>query len=239
MIRVPTGCWRRRAFPGERFTCSWIQSFPRSSVKRACEGRARRSAITVRASHTSDSSDFPSESDTLSLEPHHPLDMSTDSTPGAFLASLPLGHPSHPRSFIKDEGFDLTLTFRQPCPRPRPSWLPVSRHRYLAFCRWHAATSCQHQPIRIAIVTASELPFTRFHPHKALPSVPSRRIEPAYVAWFLGYRDLCRALDFCGAVHDSVEQAYFESAAPLPLVSLTAVAAPLPESDYLVVDGGA
>jgi hypothetical protein len=22
VIRVPTGCWRRRAFPGERFTCS-------------------------------------------------------------------------------------------------------------------------------------------------------------------------------------------------------------------------
>ena len=52
VIRVPTGCWRRRFFPGERLTRSSTQSLSHSSVRHAYEGRADGITITVRVSHT-------------------------------------------------------------------------------------------------------------------------------------------------------------------------------------------
>ncbi|KAH9066411.1 hypothetical protein EDB87DRAFT_1679143 [Lactarius vividus] len=180
----------------------------------------------------SDCGDFASESDTMSLEPPHPLDMSADRIPDAFLTPLPLGHPSHPRSSIKDEGFDLTLPF--------PSTLSSSSS-FMA--------SSVSPPLGPLVVNVSR----SASPSSLLPSYPSHASihiklslsslhdvsSPPTLHGFSGTVTFaapwasvaqCTTRLYAGGVCESIEQAYFDPVAPLSPVSMTPVTAPLPES---------
>lgn len=195
----------------------------------------------------SDSSDFPSESETLTLEPLHPLDMSTDRTPGAFLAPLPLGHP---RS-IKDEGLDLTLPFPSNL-SSSSSFMASSLSPPLLVRNSVTAISLSAAGMQPLIVNVSQ----SASPSSLLPNYPSHVSihiklslsslhdvsSPPTLHGFSGTVTFaapwasvaqCTTRSYAGGVCESIEQAYFESAAPLSPVTLTPVTVPLPESGGL------
>ncbi|KAH9027660.1 hypothetical protein EDB84DRAFT_1439791 [Lactarius hengduanensis] len=196
----------------------------------------------------SDSGDFPSESDNMSLEPLHPLDVSTDRIPGAFLAPLPLGHPSHPRSSLKDEGFDLTLPFPSTL-SSSSSFMASSVSPPLLVRNSVTAILLSAAGMQPLVVNVSR----SASPSPLLPSYPSHAsihiklslsslhdvASPPTLHGFSGTVTFaapwasvaqCTTRLYAGGVCESIEQAYFDPVAPLSPVSMTPVTAPLPES---------
>ena len=198
----------------------------------------------------SDSSDFP-ESDTISLDP---LDTSTDRTPGAFLAPLPLGHPVQPRSSIKDEGFDLTLqNLTLPFPSTQSSsssYMSSSVSPPLLVRNGVTAVSLSAAGMQPLFVNVSR-PAS---PSSLLPNYPSHVSihiklslsslhdvsSPPTLHGFSGTVTFaaawtsvaqCMTRLYAGGVCKSIEQQYFEPTTPLSPVSLTQVTVPLPESE--------
>jgi hypothetical protein len=178
------------------------------------------------------------------------LDTTTDRTPGAFLAPL----PSHPRSSIKDEGFDLTL---QNLTLPFPSTLSSSSPpSYMS--------SSVSPPLLVPnSVTAVSLSAAGMQPlfvNVSRPASPSSLLPnyPSHVSIHIklslsslhdvsstlhGFSGTvtfaaawtsvaqCMTRLYAGGVCKSIEQEYFEPATPLSPVSLTPVTVPLPESE--------
>ncbi len=184
----------------------------------------------------------------MSLEPLHPLDMPTDRTPGAFLASLPLGHPSHPRSSIKDEGFDLTLPFPSTLSSSSSFMAPsVSPPLLVRNCVTAISLSAAGMQPLVVNVSRSASPSSllpNYPPHVSIhiklslsslhdvSSPPTLHGFSGSVTFAAPWTSVaqCTTRLYAGGVCESIEQAYFESAAPLSPLSLTAITAPLPES---------
>jgi hypothetical protein len=183
----------------------------------------------------SDSGDFP-ESESLSLEPLHPLDR----TPGEFLASLPFGH--HHRGSVKDEGFDLALPVS-------PSYMSSSVSPPLVVRNSVTAISLSAAGMQPLVVNVSRATS----PSSLHPNYPSRVSiyiklslsslhdvsSPPTLHGFSGTVTFaapwstvaqCMTRLYAGGVCESIEQDYLEPAAPLSPMSLTPVTAPLPES---------
>ena len=206
-----------------------------SDVRVKEEQREAQSPFAPRT--PSDSGDFP-DSDSMTLEPLHPLEMSTDRTPGAFLASHPLGH--HHRNSIKDEGFDLALPFSSTSFSVSPPL--VVRNSVTAI----SLSAAGMQPL-VVNVNRSASPSSLLPNH---PSPVSIHIKlslsslhdvssPPTLHGFSGTVTFatpwtsvaqCMTRLYASGVCESIEQDYLEPAAPLSPMSLTPVTAPLPES---------
>ena len=184
----------------------------------------------------------------MSLEPLHPLDMSsTDRTPGAFLAPLPLGHPSHSRSSIKDEGFDLNLPFSSTL-SSSSSYMASSVSPPLLVRNSVTAVLLSAAGMQPLVVDVSR----PAPPPSLLPNYPSHVSihiklslsslhdvsSPPMLHGFSGTVTFaaswtsvaqCMTRLYTGGVCRSIEQEYFEPAAALSPVS--PVTATLPESE--------
>lgn len=193
----------------------------------------------------SDSGDFP-DCDSLTLEPLHPFDISTDRTPGAFVASVPHGH--HHRNSIKDEGFDLALPFSSTL-SSSPSYMGSSVSPPLLVRNSVTAISLTAAGMPPLVVNVSR----SASPSSLLPNYPPRvsihiRLSlsslhdvssPPTLHGFSGTVTFatpwtsvaqCMTRLYAGGVCESIEQDYLEPATPLSPMSLTPVTAPLPES---------
>jgi hypothetical protein len=192
----------------------------------------------------SDYGDF-SESDSLSLEPLHHLEMSPDRTPGGYLAPLPLGHH---RGSVKDEGFDLALPFSSTL-SSSSSYMAASvspPHLVRNSVTAISLSAAGMQPLVVNVSRAAS-------PSSLLPNHPSRVSihiklslsslhdvsSPPTLHGFSGTVTFatpwtsvaqCMTRLYAGGVCESIEQDYLEPASPLSPMSLTPVTAPLPES---------
>lgn len=184
----------------------------------------------------SDSGDFP-ESDSLSLEPLHPLDR----TPAAYLAPLPFGH--HHRGSIKDEAFDLALPV-SPSSYMSSSVSPplVVRNSVTAI----SLTAAGMQPLVVNVSPATspsslhpnypsrvsiyiKLSLSSLHDVSSPPTLHGFSGTVTFAAPWSSVAQ-CMTRLYAGGVCESIEQDYLEPAAPLSPMSLTPVTAPLPES---------
>ncbi|KAI0306371.1 hypothetical protein B0F90DRAFT_1814281 [Multifurca ochricompacta] len=197
----------------------------------------------------SDSSEFPSESESASLDALHALDMPIDRTPGAFLAPLPLPRPSQHRGSVKDEGFDLSLPFSSSAPPPSSFVGPSASSPHRVQNSVTAVSLCADgmQPLvvdvsRYALPSSSSLPnypsHVSIHIKLSLSSLHDVSSPPTLhgfsgtVTFAAPWTSVAQCVTrvFAGGVCESVEYAYFEPPAQLSPVSMTPITTPLPES---------